>query len=97
LPQPFGGIALAATIGLVATFIFPCRIPGWNFAAREAVNLVPVTRLQVESMQDAPAGVLFVDNAAVPWFIDRPVVWAPIQPETRRRICEFLGQPEVTP
>ena len=99
LPFPLrpGWRALAAAIALAATFLFPSRIPGWNYAAGEAVQLVTLTRLQVESLQDAPDGVLFVDNAAVPWFLDRAVVWAPTQAESRQRICDLLGKPEVKP
>ncbi len=97
LNKPVAGIALAAAVALAAVFILPCRIPGWNFAASEAVQLASRTEQQIDDLQGAGDGVLFVDNSAVPWYIDRPVVWSPTRTETRQRICELLGQPEAKP
>lgn len=95
--NPNSGLVLAAAVALAVVFFFPCRIPGWNYAASEAVQLEPRTAQQIEDLREAPDGVLFVDNSAVPWFIDRPVVWTPAEPETRGRICELLGRPEAQP
>jgi hypothetical protein len=88
---------LPAAVALVVVFLLPCRLPGWESAATEAVGLVAKTELQIESAGQAPDGVLFVDNSAVPWFLDRPAVWAPAKEADRARICEFLGQPEAKP
>jgi hypothetical protein len=38
-----------------------------------------------------------VDNSAVPWFCDRPIVWSPTAKETKVRICQYLGMPEALP
>jgi hypothetical protein len=97
LKKPAAGFALAALVALAAVSLFPCRTPGWNYAAAEAAQLAPRTAQQVDELMDAPDGVLFVDNSAVPWYIDRSVVWAPTRQDTRDRICEFLGQPEAKP
>jgi len=90
-------IVLPAAAALVLVLLFPCRLPGWEYAAKEAVNFAPRTERQIEISRRAAPGVLFVDNSAVPWFIDRPVVWSPTQKVTRTRICDFLDQPEAKP
>jgi hypothetical protein len=90
-------VILPAAAALLVVHFFPCRLPGWDFAAAEAENLVAPTAAQIEAARQAPDGVLFVDNSAVPWFCDRPIVWSPTQEPTRARICELLGQPEAAP
>jgi hypothetical protein len=90
-------IFMPAAAAVVIVFLFPCRLPGWEFAAKEAVSLAARTERQIESTRRTPPGVLFVDTSAVPWFIDRPVVWSPTEKSTRKRICELLGQPEAKP
>jgi len=90
-------IFLPAVVAVVIVFLFPCRLPGWEFAADEAVSFAARTERQIESTRRTPPGVLFVDTSAVPWFIDRPVVWSPTEKSTRKRICELLGQPEAKP
>ncbi len=91
------GIVLPAAAAAVVVLLFPCHLPGWEYAAKEAVSLAPRTEKQIDFTRQAPPGVLFVDNSAVPWFIDRPVVWSPTQKATRARICDFLDQPEARP
>jgi hypothetical protein len=90
-------IFLPAAAAVVIVFLFPCSLPGWEFAAGEAVSFAARTERQIESTRRTPPGILFVDTSAVPWFIDRPVVWSPTEKSTRKRICEFMGQPEATP
>ncbi len=90
-------IVLPAAVAWLSVYLFPCRLPGWEFAAEEAVHFAARIEQQIEFTRRAPPGVLFVDNSSVPWFSDRPVVWSPTQKTTRTRICEFLGQPEAKP
>ncbi len=90
-------IFLPAAAAMVIVLLFPCRLPGWEFAAGEAISFAARTERQIESTRRTPPGVLFVDTSVVPWFIDRPVVWSPTEKSTRKRICEFLGQPEAKP
>ncbi len=90
-------IVLPAVAALVVVFLFPCRLPGWEYAAKEAVGRAARIERQVELTRGMSPGVLFVDNSAVPWFIDRPVVWSPTEKVSRTRICEFLDQPEAKP
>jgi len=90
-------IFLPAAAAVVVAVLFPCQLPGWDSAASEAISSSPVIEEQVDTARMAPAGILFVDYSAVPWFIDRPVVWSPSQEATRKRICEFLDQTEVKP
>jgi len=90
-------IFLPAAAAVVMVLLFPCHLPGWDSAATEAVNRAPAVEEQVDTARVAPPGVLFVEYSAVPWFIDRPVVWTPTQEATRKRICEFLDQAEVKP
>ncbi len=98
LLQDMGSVIfLPAAAAVVVILLFPCHLPGWEFAAKEAVSRAPQTENQVEITRQAPPGVLFVDYSAVPWFIDRPVVWSPTQEATRKRICDFLDQPEANP
>jgi len=90
-------IVLPAAAAVVVVLLFPCHLSGWKYAAKEAVSRAPRTQRQIEITRMAPPGILFVDNSAVPWFIDRPVVWSPTQEATRARICDFLNQPEAKP
>ena len=90
-------IVLPAAVAWLSVFLFPCRLPGWEFAATEAVHRIAGIEQQIESTNRTPPGVLFVDNSVVPWFIDRPVVWSPTEKATRKRICDFLDQPEAKP
>ena len=90
-------IVLPAAVAWLSVFLFPCRLPGWEFAAKEAVHSTARIEQRIEFTRRTPPGVLFVDNSAVPWFIDRPAVWSPTQKTTRNRICEFLDQPEAKP
>jgi len=90
-------VVLPAATALVVVLLFPCRVPGWDSAAAEAINRTEQTVQQVAGTREAPAGILFVDNSAVPWFIDRPIVWSPTKTSARARICELLGQPEAKP
>jgi len=94
---PTAGITVTVAVTLAILFLFPCRIPGWESAAGDAVGLEVKTAAQIDALRRAPAGVLFVDSSAVPWFIDRPVVWSPADVEVRHRICEILGEPEANP
>jgi hypothetical protein len=82
---------------LVVVFLFPCRLPGWDSAAEEAVRLAPRTAQQIDMSRLAGPGVLFSESSAVPWFIDRPVVWSPADAKTKARICELLGLPAAEP
>jgi len=90
-------IVLPAAAAVVVVLLFPCHLPGWEFAAREAVSRAPKTEKIIDFTRLTPPGVLFTDFSTVPWFIDRPVVWSPTQKETRTRICDFLDQPEAKP
>lgn len=90
-------VILPAAAALLVVHLFPCRLPGWDFAAAEARDLVTQTEAQIQAARQAPAGVLFVDNSAVPWFCDRPIVWSPTEETARARICELLGQTEAVP
>ena len=76
-------------------FLFPCRIPGWESAARQAVVQAPVTAARIDVLRGAGPGILFEDSSAVPWFIDRPVVWSPADAVVRHRITELLDLPEA--
>jgi hypothetical protein len=96
--QDLGSVfILPAAVATVVVLLFPCHLPGWESAATEAVSSGPKTAKQIDLTGLAPPGVLFVDYSAVPWFIDRPVVWSPTQEDTRTRILEFLDQPEAKP
>ncbi|MEN8005988.1 MAG: hypothetical protein ABFS42_03195 [Candidatus Krumholzibacteriota bacterium] len=90
-------IVLPAAAAVVLVLLFPCRLPGWEYAAKEAVSRAPKIEEQIDFARRTTDGVLFVDNSAVPWFIDRPVVWSPTQKAARGRICDWLGQPVAVP
>ena len=85
-------IVLPAAAAMAIVLVKPCRTPGWDAAAQDATRLVIATEQAVTNAKEAPPGVLFVASSAVPWFIDRPVVWAPLDDSTRVRIRELLGQ-----
>ncbi len=90
-------IVLPAAAAVLVAFLFPCRLPGWEYAASEAVGRAPRNEQIIDFSRQAPPGVLFVDFSTVPWFIDRPVVWSPTQRATRKKICDLLDQPEARP
>ncbi len=90
-------IILPAAAAVVIVLLFPCRLPGWEYAATDAVGRAPRIEKIIDFTRLTPPGVLFSDYSAIPWFIDRPVVWSPTQKATRKRICEFLDQPEARP
>lgn len=86
------GVGLAA-VALLAAWRFPCRLPGWEGAADDAAALAPLVRQESAAARKAPAGVMFVQYAAVPWFADRPGVWSPLDAEVASTIAARLENP----
>ena len=88
------GAALLA-LGIVSAF--PCRLPGWSTAAEMARAETGTTATRIEQARQAPPGVLFSATSAVPWYADRPVVWAPLDNQVRSRILVLLSANKETP
>ena len=89
---------IAAALAVVFIFAFPCKLPGWNHAAAEAVKLRAATAQKVAAANAAPPGPLFVDDGAVTWFADRPGVWWPLEEHDIQSIRSYLERdPGVRP
>lgn len=98
LPEmPWASGVAAAGLALALVLIFPCRLPGWQTAAAEAVAQVRPTIEAIERNRNSSADILFVTRSAIPWFIDRPVIWNPEDEVTRDRIRVLLGKGRITP
>ncbi len=72
----YGGMK-RANRSIYLLWIFPSPLPGWQFAAREALRLADVTSDRVAALIADPATVPFVLDAASPWYADRAAVWTP--------------------
>ncbi len=79
--------ALAALV-LVRAAVRPPT--GWDQAEAAAQHSAAQVGAEVERLRAAPAGVVFVQTAAAPWFADRPAVWSPLDDGVRRRIRELI-------
>ncbi len=79
------GLILAGAAA-VAALVFPCRLPGWESAARNAEQLQEQVRLETSRLRRAPPGVAFTPYAAATWYADRAAVWDPMDARVRQRI-----------
>ena len=85
---PAVAIAALLALVLVRTSVHPPT--GWDQAEAAAQQAAAQVGAEVERLRAAPAGVVFVQTAAAPWFADRPAVWAPLDDGVRRRIRELI-------
>ncbi len=84
---------LPAALAANLLWLCPSPLPGWHFAAQEAVRLAPTTPGRVAALIADPSPVPFVEDAATPWFADRAAVWTPADSTSAARIRAWLEQP----
>ncbi len=89
--------AILAIVAVAAALVFPCHLPGWESEAADAARLQPAVAAEIARVQEAGPGVIFTDYSAVPWFADRPVVWAPPDPAVRKEISSMLHREVGSP
>jgi len=77
---------ILAGAAVAAALLFPCRLPGWESAARDAAHLQDSIRAETRALKEAPESVAFTPFAAAPWFADRAAVWEPMDTRVRERI-----------
>jgi len=94
---PVGRGTAATVVAILMVLISPCRLPGWEGAAREAVEAVPRTAEQAARFRERTNPVLFVPHGAIPWHIDRPTVWNPGDEDVREEILTLLAHSEERP
>lgn len=82
------GILTVAAV--VAAMVFPCRLPGWEAAARDAVRLQPAVQQEAVRLREMGPQVAFTEYSAAPWLADRPAVWTPADDAVQSRIVEML-------
>ena len=91
--QPLAAGLLALALAANLLWIFPSPLPGWQFAAREALRLADVTSDRVAALIADPATVPFVLDAASPWYADRAAVWTPGNAAVADSIRTWLESP----
>lgn len=90
---PWVGHTLA-TILITGILIWATWTPaeGWKNARGQARQMAPHLNEKIERFQNADPEQIFVSNAALPWFANRPGVWDPQNEDTRRVIRTILQQ-----
>jgi len=81
---------ILAGAAVVAAMVFPCRLPGWETAARDAVRLQPAVQQEAFRLREMGPGIAFTEYSAAPWLADRPAVWTPADETVRERIVDLL-------
>jgi hypothetical protein len=83
--------AAALVTGLIvwATWVTPA---GWQNARRQAEAGAAKLPARVAAFQARETAVLFVPDAALTWYGDRPAVWDPQSDEVREKIRGYLAR-----
>ncbi len=68
-------------------------LPGWEFAAQQALQQNSNLEGKINRLKKDPAAVPFVNTSAAPWYADRPAVWDPNNEDIRIIIRESISQP----
>jgi hypothetical protein len=60
---------------VLTSLLMPARLPGWEQAARQAVVAHQERPWERDAWSFKDGEIYFFDDAAGPWFLDRPGVW----------------------
>lgn len=91
--RPRAAVVMTASglITLAVIWLSWSPLEGWNQARTQARSAAPHLDERVAAFARAEGPVIFVADASVTWYGNRPAVWDPGQGEIREKIREYLA------